>query len=99
MQLSLKEQNMTITMDLTPEGDNDITAEDVLIAAYDAISRVFSQEAVIRAYHRTDPDTMALREDIVKSRLAFSYKVCALRLQMLQTPSSVCRIPTYSGRE
>ena len=66
MQLSLKEQNMTITMDLTPERDNDITAEDVLIAAYDAISRVFSQEAVIRAYHRTDPDTMALREDIVK---------------------------------
>ena len=66
MQLSLKEDNMTITMDLTPEGDNDITAEDVLIAAYDAISRVFSQEAVIRAYHRTDPDTMALREDIVK---------------------------------
>ena len=66
MQLSLKEQNMTITMDMTPEGDNDITAEDVLIAAYDAISRVFSQEAVIRAYHRTDPDTMALREDIVK---------------------------------
>lgn len=66
MQLSLKEQNMTITMDLTPEGDTDITAEDVLIAAYDAISRVFSQEAVIRAYHRTDPGTMALREDIVK---------------------------------
>ena len=66
MQLSLKEQNMTITMDLTHEGDNDITAEDVLIAAYDAISRVFSQEAVIRAYHRTDPDTMALRDDVVK---------------------------------
>ena len=66
MQLSLKEGNMTITMDLTPEGDNDITAEDVLIAAYDAISRVFSQEAVIRAYHRTDPDTMDLRDGIVK---------------------------------
>ena len=66
IQLSLKEKNMTITMDLTPEGDNYVTAEDVLIAAYDAISRVFSQEAVIRAYHRTDPDTMALREDIVK---------------------------------
>ena len=66
MQLSLKEDKMTITMDLTPEGDNNITTEDVLIAAYDAISRIFSQEAVIRAYHRTDPDTMALREDIVK---------------------------------
>lgn len=63
MQLSLKENNMTIIMDLTPEGDNDITAEDILIAAYDVISRVFSQEAVIRAYHRTDPDTMALREE------------------------------------
>jgi hypothetical protein len=57
---------MTITMDLTPEGDNNITAEDVLIAAYDAISRIFSQEAVIRASHRTDPDTMALRDDVVK---------------------------------
>lgn len=66
MQLSLKERNMTITMDLTPEGDNNITAEDVLIAAYDAISRIFSQEAVIRAYHRTDPDTMALRDGVVK---------------------------------
>ena len=66
MQLSLKEDNMTITVDLTPEGDNDITAEDVLIAAYDVISRVFSQEAVIRAYYRTDPDTMALRDNIMK---------------------------------
>ena len=66
MQLSLKEDNMTITMDLTPEGDNDITAEDVLIAAYDVISKVFSQEAVIRAYYRTDPDTMALRDNIMK---------------------------------
>lgn len=66
MQLSLKEDNMTITMDLTPEGDNDITAEDVLIAAFDVISRVFSQEAVIRAYYRTDPDTMALRDNIMK---------------------------------
>ena len=66
MQLSLKEDNMTITMNLTPEGDNDITAEDVLIAAYDVISKVFSQEAVIRAYYRTDPDTMALRDNIMK---------------------------------
>ena len=66
MQLSLKEDKMTITMNLTPEGDNDITAEDVLIAAYDVISRIFSQEAVIRAYYRTDPDTMALRDNIMK---------------------------------
>ena len=53
---------MTITMDLTQEGDNYITAEDALIAAYDAISRIFGQAAVIRAYKRTDPDTMSLRD-------------------------------------
>ena len=62
MQLILKEGNMTISMDLTPEGDNYITAEDVLIAAYDATSRFFGQAAVIRAYNRTDPDTMSLRD-------------------------------------
>lgn len=53
---------MTICMDLTPEGDNYTTAEDALIAAYDAISRVFGQAAVIRAYNRTDPDTMSVRD-------------------------------------
>ena len=62
MQLILKERNMTICMDLTPEGDNYTTAEDALIAAYDAISRVFGQAAVIRAYNRTDPDTMSVRD-------------------------------------
>jgi hypothetical protein len=62
MKLILKEGNMTISMDLTPEGDNYITAEDVLIAAYDATSRLFGQAAVIRAYNRTDPDTMSLRD-------------------------------------
>ena len=62
MQLIMKEGNMTITMDLIPEGDNNITAEDALIAAYDAISRIFGQSAVIRAYERTDPDTMSLRD-------------------------------------
>ena len=66
MQLILKEQNMTITMNLTPEGYNNIAAEDALIAAYDAISRIFCRAAVIRAYHRTDPDTMSLRDDVVK---------------------------------
>ena len=62
MQLIMKEKNMTITMDLIPEGDNYVTAADALIAAYDAISRIFGQEAVIRAYHMTDPDTMSLRD-------------------------------------
>ena len=37
------------------------SAADVLIGAYDVISRIFSQEAVIGAYYSTDPDTMDFR--------------------------------------
>ena len=43
--------------------DKYASPEDVLIGAYELISKVFSQEAVIRAYHRTDPSTLDIRED------------------------------------
>jgi hypothetical protein len=39
---------------------------DVLIGAYDVISRIFGQWAVIDAYYRTDPDTMYLRAEYVE---------------------------------
>ena len=42
---------------------SDLTAEEMLIGAYELISKVYSQEAVIRAYQRTDPDTMDIRTD------------------------------------
>ena len=38
--------------------------EDVLIGAYNIISREYSQEEVIKAYYRTDPDTMDLRPEV-----------------------------------
>ena len=61
MELSLKEGRMTISIDLGSSDEHQITAEEVLIGAYDIISRVFSQEQVIRAYRNTDPSTMDLR--------------------------------------
>ena len=61
MELSLKEGRMTISIDFGSSDDNQITAEDVLLGAYDIISRVFSQEQVIRAYYNTNPDTMSTR--------------------------------------
>ena len=62
MTLSLTEGRMTISIDFGSSDENQITPEEVLIGAYDIISRVFSQEQVIRAYRNTDPSTMDLRQ-------------------------------------
>ena len=61
MTLSITEERMTISIDFGSSDEQKITAEEVLLGAYDIISRVFSQEQVIRAYYNTDPDTMDLR--------------------------------------
>jgi len=34
-----------------------------MLAAYDVISRVFSQKAVVNAYYNTNPDTFSIRDD------------------------------------
>ena len=64
MVLSLKEHNMTISMEFKETTDKEITPEEVLLGAYDILSRVFSQEQVSRAYKNTDPDGMSLRTGI-----------------------------------
>ena len=64
MKLSLNEGQMTISMEFVATDEKPITVEEVLIGAYDIISRAFSQEEVIRAYYRTDPDTMDLRPEV-----------------------------------
>ena len=61
MTLSLTEGRMTISIDFGSSEEKQITAEEVLLGAYDIIARAFSQEQVIRAYYNTDPDTMDLR--------------------------------------
>ena len=60
MILALTEGRMTISIDFGSEDENKITAEDVLLGAYDIISRIFSQKALIRAYQNTDPETMTI---------------------------------------
>ena len=64
MVLSLKEHNMTISMEFEETTDKEITPEEVLLGAYDILSRVFTQEQVSRAYKNTDPDGMSLRTGI-----------------------------------
>ena len=63
MTLSLKEGQMTISIEFVATDEKPITVEEVLIGAYDIISREFSQDQVIRAYYRTDPDTMSIRDN------------------------------------
>ena len=61
MILSIKEDNLTVSIEFPETDEVKPSAADVLIGAYDVISRIFSQEAVIGAYYSTDPDTMDFR--------------------------------------
>ena len=60
MQISIKEGDLTITKEITPQ-EGILPAESAMIAAYDVLSRVFGQASVIQAYENTDPDTMDVR--------------------------------------
>lgn len=59
MELIIKEGDITYIKSL----DKYASPEDILIGAYELISKVFSQESLIRTYHQTDPDTMDLRKN------------------------------------
>lgn len=61
MDISIKEENLTVSVNIPEEEGKEVTCEQVMLAAFDAISRVFSDEQVIKAYYAVDPDTMALR--------------------------------------
>ena len=43
--------------------DDDVTPEEMLIGSYELIAKVYSQQSVINAYYRTDPDTMDVRNE------------------------------------
>ena len=34
-----------------------------MLAAYDVLSRIFGQRAVVNAYYRTDPNSMVVRDE------------------------------------
>lgn len=64
MTLSIKHDNLTVAMELEEDDfEKSVSCEELLLAAYDAISRIFSQDALVKAYYNTDPDTMALRDE------------------------------------
>ena len=59
MEMIIKEDSLTYIK----EFDDDVTPEEMLIGAYELIAKVYSQQSVIDAYYRTDPDTMDIRTD------------------------------------
>lgn len=59
MEITVKEGGLSITRIISEE---DATATTILLAAYDLISRLFSQSNLIEAYQMTDPCTMGIRE-------------------------------------
>ena len=63
MEIIIKEDNLTVSHKLEPEWPNEVSPAEAMIAAYDVLRQFFGQKAVIDAYYRTDPDTMAVRDE------------------------------------
>ena len=59
MEIIIKEGSLTYIKTL----DKYASPEDMLIGAYELISKVYSQQSVINAYYNTDPDTMDVRNE------------------------------------
>ena len=59
MTLSIKQDNLTVAVELEEDGyEKSVSCEELLLAAYDAISRIFTQKALVKAYYNTNPDTI-----------------------------------------
>lgn len=64
MIISVKQGNITVAAELEEDDfEKSVSCEELMLAAFDIISRIFSDKAVIKAYYRIDPDTMAFRAD------------------------------------
>lgn len=59
MELIIKEGDITYIKSF----DKYASPEEMLIGAYELIAKVYSQQSVINAYYRTDPDTMDVRNE------------------------------------
>lgn len=76
MIISIKQDNLTVAVEMEEDDfEKSVSCEELLLAAYAAISRIFSQEALVRAYYNTNPDTIDLRdEDDPVRQLGQKYK-------------------------
>ena len=63
MEIIIKEDNLTVSHKLEPHWPNEVSPVEAMLAAYDVLSRIFGQKAIIDAYYATDPDTMDVRKD------------------------------------
>ena len=64
MNISIKQDNLTVAVELEEDGfDKSVSCEELLLAAYDIIGRIYSNKAVVKAYFRTDPDSMTERDN------------------------------------
>ena len=64
MIISIKQDNLTVAVELEEDGfEKSVSCEELLLAAYDAISRIFTQKALVKAYYNTNPDTSDLRDE------------------------------------
>ena len=62
MTISIKQDNVTIAVELEEDDwDKTPSCEDAMLAAFDALRRVFPIESVTRAYYRINPESLGLR--------------------------------------
>ena len=76
MEIIIKEDNLTVSHKLKPKWPDEVSPAEAMLAAYDVLTRIFGQRAVIEAYYLTDPDTMDLRDendDFLKHVKFFGY--------------------------
>ena len=59
MELIIKEGSLTYIKAFK----DDASVEEMLIGAYELLSKVYSQQSVIKANNRTNPDAMDIRND------------------------------------
>lgn len=63
MKITINDGSMTISMDLLPSKNIDVTCEEAIIATLDILGRIYDDKSVIDAYYNVDPDMMNLREE------------------------------------
>ncbi len=61
--ISIQKENLTMKYDLIDDDmGKSVTAEDLLLAAFNLIAYLYSQNALVKAYYDLDPDSIARRK-------------------------------------
>ena len=61
--ISIQKENLTMKYDLIEDDmEKSVTAEDLLLAAFNLIAYLYSQNALVKAYYDLDPDCMEKRK-------------------------------------